>query len=419
MMGRAAILAAAGLSLYVLLSSGQAIRPVRPAIPDDFFGMHIIDGNTPSASFGGLRTSGVSWPRVQPSRGVFDWSRLDGQVQAASANGWKVLYTTNGVPPWAAANGNTCQQGSCTSGVARAEDWTAFVTALVQRYRGRIEAYELWNEPDQNFTGSMQEFVAMAGHFRDVVRSEDRAALVVSPAALKVDWHDTFWDAGGTRDVDAVAFHGYLPLPLPEDLQAAKTAPLEAILQHQGMASKPIWDSESSWGEPGKLTDPAGQAAYIARAYLLHWSFGLSRFYWYSWDDTSADGTAGWGALLDPKSHTPTPAAIAYQQVRAWMAGATMSTPCSGSTDATWTCGLARPGYQAMVVWNTATAKMYTPQTPGYRPPTLWNRTTTRPTAPRPLFKQYRDLAGNVRPVNGTVPIGAQPILLETAGSAQ
>jgi hypothetical protein len=86
------------------------------------------------------------------------------------------------------------------------------------------------------------------------------------------------------------------------------------------------------------------------------------------------------------------PDAIAYQEVYNWMVGATMSSPCTMASDSTWTCTLTRPnGYQALAVWNSTTTTSYTPAS---------------------QYKQYLDLAGNTNPVNGTVTIGYNPILL-------
>ncbi len=102
-----------------------------------------------------------------------------------------------------------------------------------------------------------------------------------------------------------------------------------------GLFDKPIWDSEGSWGDPNVLRDREAQAASVARSYLLHWSNGVGRFYWYIWDDSGTDpGGMGWGSLSHPATHTPLPATTAYKQVYNWMVGATMTTPCtaSGST---------------------------------------------------------------------------------------
>src|ERR1041385_2286351 len=125
---------------------------------------------------------------------------------------------------------------------------------------------------------------------------------------------------------------------------------------------------------------------FIPRYELLHWSSGITRHYWYSWDDsaTSSNGI-GWGTLYDAVKRHILPMAGIYQQTYNWMAGATMSVPCSMAGDSTWTCGLSRPGgYQALAIWNPSTSKEFTPAN---------------------LYTRYRDVSGNVIPVKGSVPI--------------
>jgi hypothetical protein len=131
----------------------------------------------------------------------------------------------------------------------------------------------------------------------------------------------------------------------------------------------------------------------VARDYLLHWSTGISRFYWYAWDDPNI------GTLFTPGT-AQTQAAIAYQQVYNWMRGAVLTQPCSDNGAASpysaiYTCDLTRTGgSKFLAVWNTEGNSVYT--------------------APS-NYLHYRDLAGNVTavPSNHQVTIGLKPILLE------
>jgi hypothetical protein len=62
------------------------------------------------------------------------------------------------------------------------------------------------------------------------------------------------------------------------------------------------------------------------------------------------------------------------------------------ASNSTWTCALTRSGgYQAVAIWNSAGTMSYTPA---------------------PQYTQYLDLAGHTNPVNGSVTIGYNPILL-------
>ena len=388
----------------IAISSAMAQTPPGP-IPPTLFGMHIMQPyDWPTVPFGALgKGSGIGWPSIEPARGQFNWSRLDEYVDDAQAHGVGIFYIGGGVPPWAAANQSTCHSGpygtACTSTVANMQDWDNFMTELVTRYKGRIEIYELFNEPQNSFTGTMAELVAYTQTEHDVIRSIDPAATILSPSAVSYGYAylDAYFAAGGTKDIDVVAMHAY-PNPNNDEAEAITgglTTGVRAVMTKYGLSTKPLWNTESSWGyaSSGAITDPDLRAAFVARNYLLHWSMGITRAYWYGWDNPNI------GTMWSPTTGV-SEAGIAYEQVYNWMNGATMAQPCSlnGATvsyHAVITCDLARSGgYQARAVWNTDGNSSYT--------------------APS-QYLQYRTLQGNVYDIAGDhqVTIGQQPILLE------
>lgn len=375
-------------------------------VPSTYFGMHILQSaNWPTVPIGSLgKATGVVWPYIETSKGQYSWGRLDEFVDEANANGIGLMYSSEGVPPWAAADKSTClpQPGLapyCTSNVSNLQDWDDFVTQLVARYRGRIQIYELWNEPSQRFTGTMQQLVVLTQHEHDIIRSVDPTATILSPAVIAEGYAylDSYFATGGTLDIDAVSMHGYSDPrnDIAEMITQSISTTIKNVMSKYGLSAKPLWNTEASWGpqNKGSITDPDLQAAFVARAYFLNWSIGISRFYWYAWDSPTV------GTLWTPGSAASEPA-IAYAQVHNWINGATMPQSCSinGATSAyhaVYTCDLTRSGgYEARAVWNTDGASTY---------------------AAPDQYIHYRDLQGNVFdvPANHQVTIGHKPILLE------
>jgi hypothetical protein len=170
----------------------------------------------------------------------------------------------------------------------------------------------------------------------------------------------------------------------------------QAFDQH-GLAGKPMFDTEGSWGD-GNLTDPDTQAAWLARWYLLQAGLrradNLQMAAWFTWGDPA---TFHWGTI-ETQAHAPAPPAIAFSQVYDWLVGAAMSQPCAAGADGTWTCALTRTGgYHALAVWNAHGSQSYQEASQD--------------------FTDYRDLAGNTVPIakGAPVTIGAKPILLESS----
>jgi hypothetical protein len=397
------LLAQAALLICTAPAFSQIPSPA--PVPPSLFGMHVIDDRDwPTVPFNALgKVPGVGWSAIEQTKGVYNWALLDQLVNTASSHGVSSFYAAGGVPPWAAANQSTCHSGvwgsSCTSTVANMQDWVNFMTELVSRYKGRIQVYELWNEPQNSFTGTYAEMAALTQQEYNIIRSIDPSATILAPSMVSYGYAylDNYFAAGGPRGIDALAIHTY-PDPtndLAEAITGSMTTAIRTVMSKYGLSGKAIWDTEGSWGNTGSgaITDPALRAAFVARSYLLHWSMGITRFYWYAWDSPN------WGTLWS-STGAPSAAAIAYGQVYNWMIGATMAQPCSlnGATSsyhAIITCDLTRSGgYQARVVWNTDGNSTYV--------------------APN-QFTLYRDLNGNTHsvPSNQGVPIGVQPILLE------
>jgi hypothetical protein len=239
------------------------------------------------------------------------------------------------------------------------EDWDNFVRKLAQRYKGRIRVYELWNEPEHDAALSPQDIATLARRATVTIRSIDPAAKIATPSlnGRHADWAAQYFAAGGTTDVDVVSLHTYTPTQAnwPETIDprykgsAAIFGPIWSVIVQHGLAQKPLWSTEGAWSDrPNSLPDPNDQAAFVARALLLHWSTGFTRFYWYAYDHASI------GRLVDTR------AGDAYRSVRKWMEGARMTELCGpiAAGSEIWRCGLKRSNQpEALVIWSTGAEK--------------------------------------------------------------
>src|ERR1700728_1141907 len=313
------------------------------------------------------------------------------------------MFSPQYVPSWAVASQSTCKAGSfqttiCSGMVSNIQDWKNYVTALVTRYKGRIQYYELWNEPENWFSGTVAEMVELTNAEHDIIRSIDPAAKILSPSAVSYGsaYIDSYFTAGGTTDVDTVSMHLYpnTSNDVAEAIAASAPVSMETVMSKHGLSGKPLWNTESSWGyaSKGAITNSDLRAAFIARNFLLHWSVGLGRVYWYAWD--SSDIGTLWSSTGGANE-----AATALKTVYGWMVGSTMSTcsenGASSPYPAMYTCNMKlSTGASAQVVWYTD-----------------GNKTYSAPTT----YAHYMDLTGATHsiPSNHQVTIGTKPILLE------
>lgn len=376
----------------------------------------------------------ITWPYLETSRGVYNWSTLDGFAAAEKAHNVPMIYTFDGVPGWAISGSSTqtcatLYNGalSCPHPPDKISDWTNFVTALVRRYCPSgvpgIQYYELWNEPYDVFgTNNIQlspaQLATLTHPAYGIIRSLCPAAKILTPSMSTLpgksystpsytsiaEYPQAYFSAlgpVGTDPADIASVHIFTynqSVDTPEDLMpggALNSQKTKSIINTY-VSGKPIWNTEGSWLLDGRglFASNTLHAAFVARWYILHWAADYSQANWYGWDVPQI------GTLCAEVSFPCTPISIpvvAYQQVYNWLVGTVMDQGCSVAGDrVTWSCPLAGTGgYKGLIVWDTAGSESYRPPSPS-------------------RFTRYRNLSGKRIPYHGgAVTVGVAPILFE------
>ncbi len=129
-------------------AAGQGLgTPPSGPIPATLFGMHTLYATDwPTVPFGNLSKWGVtSWPDIEKTQGVYDWSKLDEGVNLAQSHGLPTFYTFTYAPSWAVTDQSTCFDSGYgwkrCKGAPNPTMLKNFTTALATRYKGKIQMY--------------------------------------------------------------------------------------------------------------------------------------------------------------------------------------------------------------------------------------------------------------------------------------
>lgn len=229
---------------------------------------------------------------------------IDQVVNAAAAKRINVLLSIAKSPSWATANG-----GNGMPSRAHFADFGSFVQRVAQRYKGKVQAYQIWNE--QNYAlengGTVQPasyYIDLLAVAYDAIKAVDPGAIVVSGAltptatncpTVAVDdlvyyrqlfGSATFWKkndivgvhAAGTLNPPTVyAPHGPGPgWQNSSEFYFTRVESIRRLMVNAGYSGRKVWITEFGWAlhnvtpgyEYGEHNSPAQQATYIQQAFM-------------------------------------------------------------------------------------------------------------------------------------------------------
>lgn len=319
------------------------------AVSSKLFGMHYHKlgvGSTPG-SFGAVRLwdNQVRWDEVETVFGVYDFSRLDALVSAAGSS--DILYVLGSTPSWAASSFGVPNYLGAPGANSMPKDlsvWRAWVTAVVSRYKGRIDSYQVWNEANFSsfFTGSSSQLVSLTKVASQVVKEIDPSAKVVTASVIvrqskKVTKHSAavssksfFYDYMSKLKKDKVKFDGVgvhlYPWASAGPGDGTVATRGEAIKDVQTVLNKlkidtPMVDTEMSYGNrrdngwPHKVLADRAAAGAVVGTYVQSIFSDVSQVFWYGWDSYVL------GVDMTVPSGEPTLAGKAYFDVMNRLSG--------------------------------------------------------------------------------------------------
>jgi hypothetical protein len=197
--------------------------PVSPGMASPDYGIQAFLWWRPEVThrdLGLVRDGGFTWVKQWfawrdiegKGKGQYDWSAADRVVDGAEEFGLKLIARVDHEPTWAGPlPGST-------------DAFIDFLTAMATRYRGRIQAYQIWNEPNLarewgNKPPNAVEYTQVLKRAYQAIKKADPNALVISAgmapttelsqrAVPDVKFIQSMYDAGAKPYFDLLGAHG-------------------------------------------------------------------------------------------------------------------------------------------------------------------------------------------------------------------
>jgi hypothetical protein len=312
------------------------------------------------------------WSSIEAHQGRYDWGGSDEVVEASRSAGLKVQGILISTPRWAEAR--TPAGGSVPRGLYEPWDspgntWGRFVQAIAERYRGRVHAWEIWNEPDYS-RGDFTFRFGSKGDYYQLLKVAYRAIRSVDPGAPVLMAGLMYWgDPGYLEDMlimaradpeapahghffDAIAWHVYSrPTDVWERVQRSRLL-LQTYVGHKAIwineGNLPVWpesrlNNYNRFPLSGTLEE---QAAWVIQWYAYAIAAGADRVLMYRMHDS--DEPEAWGLARPDGSLRP--AYVAYQLAARYFSHVTHTARATlGEVEQ---IVFDRPDQRVVAVWN-------------------------------------------------------------------
>ncbi len=305
------------LSLFLMAACGETtVSPVTPilptpTLPTELMGETAVVPSFPSPAYGAqaflwwkpeiaqwqegaqphefvmLNEMGFGWVKQEFSwrdiegieKGARDWWRADQIVNAANDAGLKMAARLDRQPFWTDPPDNQWKDNQPPSDY---QDFADFCGAMAERYRGRVAAYQIWNEPNLDREWGDKppnpvEYTALLKGCYLAIKAADPDAIVISAGLAPtgtsteqvmtdMDFLQGMYDAGAAAYFDVLGLHapGY---KTPPAVSADEAAVSEEYGNGRWFAFRHVEDMRAIMVANG---DGAKQVALMEMGWMLH-----------------------------------------------------------------------------------------------------------------------------------------------------
>jgi hypothetical protein len=310
--------------LGVVIDRGNKPLPKAGRVCADAASAWLIHDDSQRAPFAKMvRMAGIPWLRerirwsdVEPKEGTYHWGRYDKAVDSLAAEGIRISEIWHDSPPWTRPEKAGADKDARRN---RPEDLRAmyrFAKAAARHFRGKVQAWEVWNEPDIFFWPELAD--RFGGTLKAAalgIKDGDPRALVLQGALCSgVTAFASHWLE--TKPGDAFDIFNWHIYKEPADYPA-ELAGYRKLFDQYGAAQRPAWISEcgirldATEGQGKRLLDQKNldaQARFMPQSVAMSLASGNQKHFYFVLPDY-LEGTNQFGALQPDL--TPHPAFLA------------------------------------------------------------------------------------------------------------
>jgi len=234
--------------------------PATPAQVPFAYGIQVDPSGDPTEIIGHLNALGIhwvkfqlSWEEIEPEQGIRNWGEWDRLILTYHNAGFNILLSVVKAPDWARPP-NT--DFSFEGPPADPGTYAFFVGELAQRYKGGVQAIEVWNEQNLAREGGgapmpPADYVALLRAAYQAIKTADPNMIVVSGAPTPagdvpgaaiddINYLSAMYAAGLKNVSDAIGVH-------PSGYNCPATADWQTVADPTAGFRGPFDNRHHSW----------------------------------------------------------------------------------------------------------------------------------------------------------------------------
>ena len=230
------------------------------------------------------------WDNVNPGPGVWGYDRFDSLMDLADQNDVKVIAVLAYDVGWIHPDGTAQRHIS----PELSPHYLEYVRRVVERYRGRVDAWEIWNEPNVVYwKGPNKDFFTLAAKAAKLIKDLDMDTPLLVGSTFRVDssFIRGLHEYGAFEYADALSIHPYTISPNGVSRQIIKAKDLLEELD----LDKELWITEIGFPTRGLYPTKVKESRfpdYVIKTLTAATSHGVSVTVWFKHYDTKSNETS-------------------------------------------------------------------------------------------------------------------------------
>ena len=212
-------------------------------------------GHVPEHSVLGNKLDRIirGWSAMEPKKGEFNFQYEDKLIREAEGRGMNMLFCISlGPPAWL---GLAPGSKNLPADMAELE---RFLRVVVNRYKGRVAYYEIFNEPNSGHglkgKDRAKDYVAFLKLAYRVIKDVDPQAQVAAFSGVhRFRWFQEVMAENPGTSYDVVTLHNYGPRPIELSRDRQLVQKVRKLLDDHGRADAELWNGECGFAQPARV----------------------------------------------------------------------------------------------------------------------------------------------------------------------